>query len=276
MRALIDSDIFTYSIGSAKTDEGHPLEWQFCAARLNMQLKAIRDAVEATSHSVYLTGKSNFRLSTATIKPYKGTRPAEKPHHYQRVRDYLVDFHKAEVVEGMEADDKLAIEQIRNREICEQQALGGHSYTETIICSIDKDLLMVPGWHYNWVKDKKTYVTPLDGSRAFYSQLLTGDGVDNIPGLFGVGSSSAAVKFVQQCDSDDLMYRRVRKEYSDRFGSYWQQFLEENACLLWMKRLENDPLGHENEARSLIREMEARHSAQNWSNSLQNSLTEML
>jgi hypothetical protein len=45
---------------------------------------------------------------------------------------------------------------------------------EAIIVSIDKDFMQVPTWHYNFVKKVKKYVTPEEGLRFFYKQILTG------------------------------------------------------------------------------------------------------
>ena len=251
MHALIDADIFTYSFGSSKDDEGNPLNWPFVASRLNAQIESIKEAVGATSVSFYLTGAGNFRVDTATIKPYKGTRPKDKPHHYGRVRSYLLDFYKANLIEGMEADDAMSIEQMKVwTEIWEDGIFLGMEPTErfytpenysqcTIICSIDKDLMMVPGWHYNWIKDEKIFVSELDGLRSFYRQLLTGDSVDNIPGLHGVGPKSTHCLGVTKCSTELEMYTLVREQYEKRFGSYWSKFMRENAALLWMCRVED-------------------------------------
>jgi hypothetical protein len=103
---------------------------------------------------------------------------------------------------------------------------------------------MVPGWHYSWSagtkhKEKEMYyVSEIEGLRNFYTQLLTGDTVDNIPGLFGVGKSSSLVKHLDTLDNADDMYLFVRSHYEKRFGSYCDMFLLENARLLWMLREE--------------------------------------
>lgn len=278
MKALIDADIFTYSIGSATDDFGAPLSWNFCAARLNAQIASIKEAVGATASQCYITGPNNFRVGVATIRPYKGKRPSTKPHHYQRVRDYMVDFHKAEIIEGIEADDELSIVQCLTNGLRERTVENGKEQriVETIICSVDKDLNMVPGQHYNWVKDERSFVTEVDGYRAFFVQLLTGDTVDNIPGLHGVGAKSSFVSAVLKCTDNVAMYEIVHTQYKKRFGSYWQQFLEENAVLLWMLREKVEVAGTDAQARSLIRDLEAQRSALNWSKSLQASLIEML
>lgn len=239
MHALIDADIWTYSFGSSTDDEGNPLQWPFVASRLNAQIEAVKKAVGATSSTFFLTGTGNFRVDVATIRPYKGQRPSEKPFHYQRVRDYLEKFWKAEMITDMEADDAMSIAQMEDwyhlyGSKDNEEQLKPH--LNTIICSVDKDLMMVPGWHYNWIKDEKVFVDELTGLRSFYKQCLTGDTCDNIPGLHGVGPKSAAVKFIDSCDTELDMYTRVQKEYEQRFGSFWEMFLLENAALLWMVR----------------------------------------
>jgi hypothetical protein len=233
MKALIDGDIFAYSFGSCTDDFGRPLPWPLVATRINSQIEGIVEGSEADSYQIYLTSedKSNFRLKVATIKPYKGQRPVAKPYWYEQVRRYLVKFRGAIVISGMEADDKLSIEQWKNHkdEKCDY---------DTIICSLDKDLMMVPGWHYNWTKKKKEWISETEGLRNFYCQLLTGDGVDNIPGLHGVGNASTFVKRVHTLDSEQAMFDLVQEQYEKRFGSYWWMFLTENAQLLWMLREE--------------------------------------
>ena len=70
VHANIDADIFTYSFGACTDDFGHPLAWPLVATRLNAQIRNIREAVGATSYTLYLTGEGNFRVRVATIKPY--------------------------------------------------------------------------------------------------------------------------------------------------------------------------------------------------------------
>jgi len=60
---------------------------------------------------LYLTGENNFREEVATILPYKGNRTQDKPVHYQRIKEYLISKHHAEVIDGQEADDALSIRQ---------------------------------------------------------------------------------------------------------------------------------------------------------------------
>ena len=66
---------------------------------------------ETKDTELYLTGEGNFREGVATTLPYKGNRTSDKPVHYKAIRDYLIKKHKAEVIQGQEADDELSISQ---------------------------------------------------------------------------------------------------------------------------------------------------------------------
>lgn len=129
---------------------------------------------------VLLSGPDNFRNDIATVLPYKGNRDeATKPQWYQQIRNYLTEQFNAEVIHGREADDELSIAQL---------AHDGDS----IICTIDKDLDMVPGHHYDYVRDTFYYTTEDEGKLLFYKQILSGDSTDNIPGCWKIGIKLAA------------------------------------------------------------------------------------
>src|SRR5690606_41714779 len=72
---------------------------------------------------------------------------ARKPYWYDEIRDYLIRRWGAEVVDGQEADDAIGIAAWNSYKECPEYS---------IIASIDKDLRMIPGYHYNWVKDRKS------------------------------------------------------------------------------------------------------------------------
>lgn len=179
----------------------------------------------------FLSGKSNFRYKIATILPYKGNRiNVEKPYHYDSCRQFLTDNYKAELSVGEEADD----------------AIGKAANGDHIIVTIDKDLDMIPGKHYNPDKDKWYEISEHEGIVKFYQQLLTGDkGTDNIPGLFGVGESSALLKNVAKLETEEDMVAYVYDQYFKRFGSYATLFMVENAQLLWIRRVDKEPLAFE-------------------------------
>lgn len=216
MKALVDADILVYRFGFAS--EGDPAE--FALARLSEFLDNLYIELSVDEVWGYLTGTNNFRHEIAVTAPYKGNRVMEKPYHFQLLREYMERAWGFEVIDGMEADDAIGIEAYRNEP------------EETIIVSIDKDLNMIRGHHFNFVKDEKYYVTDEEAIRNFYLQILTGDKVDNIIGLQGIGPVKSK-KLLKDCNTELEMYETVLKAYDGD-----EARVLENARLLWILREE--------------------------------------
>lgn len=182
-------------------------------------VKGIVDKLKPTNYNLILSGDTNYRDELATIKPYKGNREnIERPYHLKACRQFMVDNYRAEIVEGYEADDEVAMRQIGD---------------DTCIVTIDKDLKMVPGWFYDWVKDEKMYITEEEGAKFFYTQMLTGDSVDNISGCPGVGVKGAEriLNGLTPPQKKCTVGYWYALKYDDPEAAY-----EENARLLWMSR----------------------------------------
>lgn len=202
-----------------------PESWSECKKSLVSFVENILD--EYDDYKGFLSGKGNFRYKIATILPYKGNRTSiVKPYHYDNCRQFLVDTYGANVSVGYEADD----------------AIGLEATEGTVIASTDKDLDCIPGLHYNWSKEEEYEVSVEDSYRNFFSQVLTGDTSDNILGLFGVGPKSSCVSKVRKAETVEDMITIVQNEYDRRFGTYSQQFLQENAMLLWILQQRENPL----------------------------------
>lgn len=216
MKALVDADILVYRFGFAS--EGDPAE--FALARLSEFLDNLYVTLPVDEVEGYLTGKGNFRNEVAVTAPYKGTRKAEKPYHFDLLREYMQTSWGFVEVEGIEADDKLGIEAYK------------HEPEETIIVSIDKDLNMIRGNHYNFVKEEQYYITEEEAIRNFYLQMLTGDKVDNIIGLPGIGPVKSK-KMLADCTTELEMYDVVLKAYDNNLDR-----VIENGRLLWILREE--------------------------------------
>jgi DNA polymerase-1 len=212
MKALIDADIVAYRVACTLQEDDAE---DFVFARAEDLVDQILVNTEATEYRLFLTGKNNFRY---TIYPeYKAHRPKEKPFWLEKCREFLKATFNAEVVDGQEADDALGIAQTEN----------------TIICSIDKDLLMIPGRHYNFVKDEFLTVTPDSGMRHFYMQCLTGDRSDNIKGIEKIGPKKAE-KILAGCITEQELFNAVREAYGND-----EEFLM-NGRVLWIRRKENE------------------------------------
>lgn len=127
----------------------------------------------------------NFRKAVAKSRPYKGNRP-ERPEWYLKWCP-VIENHLEQVwgfirtPEGYEADDLVAT-------LMTELTQAG---AKPICCGNDKDLLQIPGEHFNVVK--KTMQT-LDQYQCVYKlwiQALMGDGTDGIEGIPGMGIKGA-------------------------------------------------------------------------------------
>lgn len=234
MKALIDGDVIRYAVGFAA--EGEPVE--NCLHSVKLMINSILEKTESTSYSCFLTGEGNFREKIATIKPYKGNRPDKKPTHYNAITDYLMSHHNGEMCCGIEADDAMGIEQF-----ADYASKRGEEPLSTIICTIDKDLDMIPGLHYSWsiqrkgvvVRPENLYSVNMDeADRAFYTQLLSGDTTDNIPGVPGLGKARSTT-IINSCATEEDMYWTALCEYSKKYKRPMEALIE-NAKLLWILR----------------------------------------
>lgn len=196
----------------------------------------------------------NFRYEVAVTKPYKGNRKNPKPEHFYNLALYMLDHYKVVVSKGgLEADDELCVYQTKGVE----WPLTG----DTIICSRDKDLRICPGWHFSWecggqkaigphytdreghielkekvsvsAAGKETVVKYIIGYGLmfFYSQMITGDTADHIPGL-PLGGAVKAYKLLSECETEWEMFSAVKAAYKDKGMS--KEYFMEQANLLWM------------------------------------------
>ena len=212
---LIDGDIICYRSVFSREAESVSDILSIADSYIEKTIHKADDDIK--SYRVFLTGKANFRNEVAVTAPYKGNRPSEKPEHLDTLREYLLELHPSDLSQGEEADDRIAIEATR-------------LYPDCVICSIDKDLDQVPGKHYNFVKDIRYTMTEWDGLVYFYSQILTGDRIDNIIGIKGIGLKRA-MKALEDCDTEIKLYNKCVEMYegdSDR--------VIENGKLLWLRR----------------------------------------
>ena len=241
--ALIDFDTWTYDIAfAAQTQKDEPSRhFDYCRDFVDLRMEQILQKIGCTDYEGYLTGVGNFRHDVAETLPYKGNRKQPKPWHYENIRNYLRFKYNASVVDGIEADDILAIR---------ATDLG----SDACIVSRDKDLRMVPCWHYSYAVSNQPekpleFISGLGylnlsakkkcsggGLKWFYAQMIIGDRTDNIPGL-PKGGDVLAYRTLKDLETEIEMYKAVRHLYFERCGEETaQEKLLEMGRLLWMVR----------------------------------------
>jgi hypothetical protein len=143
-------------------------------------MRRIREAT-TDNYNLFLTPSSgNFRDSLAKHTRYKATRDGVvRPIYLSDIRDYLCDSYSGRVVKGHEAEDEVSIEACKT---------GQDGY---VIVGNDKDLMQIPGRHYDWVKDEFFDITSAEANHCLWMQTLMGDRTDNIPGCWGMGFQKA-------------------------------------------------------------------------------------
>ena len=216
MEALLDGDIYAFRVACTTENDNESI----AVYRVNEMIENTLAEVEASEYKLFLTSPDNFRKHV--YPEYKANRTATKPKHLQFLKDYLIESWQGQVAERMEADDYLGINQ----------------HESSIICSIDKDLLQVPGKHFNFVKKEFYEVDEETGFRNFYTQLLTGDTSDNIKGIAGIGPVKAK-KALAEATNEYEMFCIVRDMYKN---DEWM--IMNGRCLHILRSLDDDWTKH--------------------------------
>ena len=236
---IIDGDLILYQKGfkHEKTEE-----WWIVEADVDKWIAGFFKKFGTYNYIIYLTGKGNFREQSAVTYPYKGNRTKPKPRWHADIKQYLIHMHHTKLIEGMEADDAIAMHLTRN--------------PNSIHIGIDKDLFQVQGWHYRYATHNAEEI-PLryisnegflelqvgpkkkklvgGGYPWFYAQCLLGDKTDFIHGIKGYGDVKTYDTLVD-CKTEDECLEVVKTVYIDNLGDIGVARLLENADLLWMVR----------------------------------------
>jgi DNA polymerase-1 len=218
MLVLIDGDTCAFA-PAASTADDDPL-W-VATSRAERMVDGILEGTDADSFELWLTGSGNFRFNY--YPEYKANRiGAIRPKWEPEVRQFLIDKFGAKLSEGCEADDMV----------------GALQTDSTIIAHIDKDINMIPGWHFHWGLTRqgkvihephKYFITPDEAIYNFYYQMLVGDSTDNIKGVPGIGPKKA--KAILEGLSEQEMFEAVRDAYSND-----DYMLMSGQCLwIWRK-----------------------------------------
>ena len=185
---LVDGDIVAYKAAAiAET----PIDWGDGLWTLHAHEKDVVGSIEEFMSKIIeesgcsevitcLSGTSLYRKEIAPY--YKLNRSnVRKPMLLNFAKKYLSDKYNGKVEDRLEADDLLGI-------------LGSEN-SNTVIWSLDKDLLTVPAQHL--VDGKIVEVDEQQADYNFLYQTLVGDATDNYKGCPTIGDKKAN-KILQQ------------------------------------------------------------------------------
>ena len=196
--AVIDADILLYKACRVAEEEVNWGDDQWVLwSDLNRvktiiddQIDLIVEEMDADRSILCFSDKKNYRKE---INPeYKANRKGgRKPLCFTAALQYCKDTYPCKQFPNLEADDVIGIIATTENE---------HTY---VIVSEDKDLLTVPGLHWD-LKTKEIYsLSTEEADFNFFSQTLTGDAVDNYKGCPSVGKVTAE-KLLRSVEPKDL------------------------------------------------------------------------
>lgn len=211
----IDGDLVCFRCAASVGEDG---EEDIAILRADKLMRDLLYNTGCESYNCFISGRNNFRKQ---INPeYKANRKDKIPPRWlQSCREYLQKEWNAVVSTGCEADDLLGIHQ--------------HD-TESYCISLDKDLLMITGWHFRWLDNEKIFVTPEEGLKTFYKQMLIGDKSDNIIGVRGLGPVKAS-KLLDNLETEQELIETVFNLYDEDAERFWM-----NAQCLWIMKKEKE------------------------------------
>ena len=225
MIGIIDGDILIYRACHKSLKENLDV-----TATFDQLLEDLYDQMACTSYSLHISGGGNFRKKLKqNFTVYKGKRK-EKPANYIFLRDYILKNHDVISVPLYEADDTAAIEATKYQK-------EGKLYT---LATVDKDWIQIGGIIFNMqYRNLKAYST-IDGIRFFHKQLITGDSVDNIPGIYGMGEKKA--DRLLKGKTIKLEFAAIRRLYKEVHGDKGDEILTSMATLLYLVREYDAPM----------------------------------
>lgn len=190
-RIIIDGDIFLYraSFGAESevcwdtSEDFWTLYGDLNEAKssFNEQVQRVIETVGISDICICFSGRDIFRKKF--FEAYKANRIGKrKPVLLKPLRDAIEAKYNCLTIQHLEADD----------------LLGLIAKEGDIMCSSDKDLLTVPGMHYNPMQSERgvIQVTPHEAIYTHFIQTLCGDTADNFKGCPGVGVMTARKKML--------------------------------------------------------------------------------
>jgi hypothetical protein len=208
--AFIDADILLHRAVSFCDDEfdGEAMaDWKQAENFFDKILeKWLREAGPIEDYVLVISNGQNYRKDLYPL--YKANRKDIVPHPaFAELKVQIMDRIDCVWEDGIEADDYIGIKCSEDKE-------------KTLAVSADKDFatvpcnLMVPTSHGRTAPDWFSF-TDEEADRNWLMQTMTGDVIDNYPGIYGVGKVAAGKLLDKPCltvkDPEQLISKGPRK-----------------------------------------------------------------
>lgn len=207
MISLIDADSIVYIVAWNHKEGATELELQMSTDSV---VTMILHNTLADEYLGVLSDTKNFRHLDYRYAPYKGNRPPKEDWFKEFesiIKLRLADKWKFYMATDLEADDV----------ICTAAEYCQLHYFPYTICSPDKDLRQIQGKHYDY---KKNEFVEVKEDEAFFNlcmQILTGDKVDNIAGIYGLGEVKSK-KLLLSLDTPLAYFSGIKAKYIEQYG----------------------------------------------------------
>lgn len=217
MLGIIDADVFNHwsARGSDTPEEAVEM--------LHTILENAMAGSFADTFKVAVKGKGNYRKDV--FNDYKANRKALDPEVKARLiatHKVLINEYDAVPADNMEADDLVRI-------WAEEAKSAGEDF---VVIAEDKDLNCIAGPHYNPKKDLHFFIDEDAADELMHIQYLTGDGVDNIKGLWKIGPVKAK-KILDVVQPEDRLFA-VMSAWEEKHPEDWYERLEVCGSLIFI------------------------------------------
>jgi 5'-3' exonuclease len=231
---IVDADSLIYQIGWTTANA------ERAKRAFDAMIQELMDRANTKTCYVLVKGDTNFRYFCDPFYKVKRreadyTTPEVKARTEALLKYVQKTYGKCE--DGGEADDWAAI-------LMKQEILAGKT---PLLCHIDKDLNMIPGWHYHIKMKDFYYQTPEQSFYFMMKQLLIGDmSSDSIPGLNKIGEVKAAEKmrgkrlselkaltiYLWQTNSHGIQQNNPKESYTTNQEKIARMFVSANCLIL--------------------------------------------
>jgi len=165
------------------------------------------------------------------LQKARATSNKKRAPYIDELRFWAVDVFDAHYCQGYEADDAIGVWATK---------LGEDNY---VVVTVDKDLDMIPGYHLDPKTEvnakRRWHVNEEQADIFFWKQMLTGDSIDNIPGIEGIGPIKAG-KILSGLTTPQEHKEVVVSKYGLKYGNEGFKKLLFNGSLLHIWRTKGD------------------------------------